>query len=525
VKVAVAVTAAHVPRWQRDAVAALRALDGVDVRIVDAPAGPAPLRGLDARIGGPALACAPVDADAVAGMNADPRAAAACDVLLNLTSHPFDAEPPGGVWSFRVGENARDALPFATEVARGDAVATVALERRRNGAVETLRAGRFPIALWYPTVARLVLGEAARWPATFVAALRDGAALPDGGASTLAPARSARTPPRAALLASLARRCVVGMRDAFFTVDQWNVGFARGDARALLDGAPLDVRWLDDPPQRSFVADPFVVERDGKRVLFLEDFNYVRDRGVIDALELDADDRVVRRTRALEIGTHLSYPFPLEIDGELYLVPESSAEGEVALYRCVAFPDRWEREAALLPGIDGVDTTVFPHDGRWWALATRYSTGPNVALHAFHAPHPRGPWTPHALNPIVVDVTCARPAGPPFVLDGALYRSGQDCSRTYGGAVVLARIDELTPASYRETFVRRVAPPPGRYADGFHTIAFAGEQLVVDGKRTYRDPRNAGRAFRALRARLARAFARSASHRAPQPQAPVAERR
>ena len=508
-KVAVAVDAARVPRWQRDAIDGLRALDGVEVAIVDLP-GAAP-SAFEARLAGPALA--------PAALAPDPDALRDAAVVLNFTASALDAEPAHGVWSLRLGESAGDPLPFAREVARRDVTVEVALVRRRSGEVTVVRSGRFVIPLWFPTLLRLTLAEAGRWPATFVAALRDGIALPASAAPPPA-APSMPGPNRLRLLAALTRRFAGGMREAFFTVDQWNVGFARGGPRALLDGAPLDVTWLPDPPPRSFVADPFVVERDGMRVLFLEEFNYVRDRGVIDALVLDAQNRVVRRTRALDLPFHLSYPFPVEIDGELYLMPESCAANEVALYRCVAFPDRWERASAVLPGIDGVDTTPFLHEGRWWLFCTRSSSGPSLALHAFHAPGPRGPWQPHRLNPIVVDVASARPAGPLFVVDGVLYRTGQDCSRTYGGAVAVVRIDELSPDAYRETLVRRIAPPPGRFADGFHTIGFSGDLLVVDGKRTYRDVRNAGRALRALRIRIARAIHRSRSHRAPAPQAP-----
>ena len=102
----------------------------------------------------------------------------------------------------------------------------------------------------------------------------------------------------------------------------------------------------------------------------------------------------------------------------------------------------------------------------------------------------RGPWTPHAQNPVVVDVRCARAAGPPFAVDGALYRPGQDCSATYGGAVVIARIDELDPLRYAETIVSRVeAPRTGPYRDGLHTVSVSGDTIVLDGKRRYRDLR------------------------------------
>ena len=290
----------------------------------------------------------------------------------------------------------------------------------------------------------------------------------------------------AALVANLAR----ALWDDLFEIVEWNVGFVDGDARLLLAAAPLAVRWLPPPPRGTLIADPFVVERDGITALFVEAFEYRSSHGAIDALVLAADGSVSRRVRALDAATHLSYPYPVEIDGELYLVPENCAGNEVALYRCARFPDTWERESAIFPAFDGLDTTLFAHDGRWWAFCTRYSHGAAVALFAFHATSPRGPWTAHALNPIVCDASCARSAGQPFVVDGVWYRPGQDCSRSYGGGLAIARIDALTPSDYRETVVRRIdGRGLGRWSDGIHTVSFMRGALVVDGKRSYRSAR------------------------------------
>ena len=52
----------------------------------------------------------------------------------------------------------------------------------------------------------------------------------------------------------------------------------------------------------------------------------------------------------------------------------------------------------------------------------------------------------------------ARPAGPIFAHEGRLYRPAQDCSRTYGGAVVIHRIEALTPEIFREVAVARLDP-------------------------------------------------------------------
>jgi hypothetical protein len=292
---------------------------------------------------------------------------------------------------------------------------------------------------------------------------------------------------------------------AVLDVVEWNVGFVDGGAARLLSAEPLNVQWLPRPAPLTFIADPFVAERDGVRALFVETFDYHHGRGTIDALVLDDDDRVVRRRRIIDLATHLSYPYPVEIDGEMYLVPENYEANEVALYRCVEFPDRWEREAALFPALDGVDTTLFAHAGRWWAFCTRFSRGSTLALNAFHAASPRGPWSPHALNPIVVDVSSARPAGQPFTVDGVLYRPGQDCSESYGGGIVIARIDELTPTAYRETIVQRhSARGFDRWNAGIHTVSFTRGRIVVDGKHVYRDLRNLPGVARKVLARAGR---------------------
>lgn len=508
--VVVAAAAACVPAWQRDAVAALRAAPGFDVRVVRiAAAQPwTPPRGAEARFAGPALAPATIAFDEPAANEA--RAANAgvfanADLVVDFTESLADGGARLGVWSFRLGDGGDATLPFAREIAGGARIVTVDLVRRSGGERAILRTGHFAVSSSYSATVRLAMAEAAAWPAV-LAAVADRVTLhatPQAEPPRGAPLRGVR---RFVFVATAPVRAVTGLLNGLVAVDQWNAGFASGGARALLAGGPLrDVRWLEAPPPRTFVADPFLIERDGVRALFLEEYDYARDRGVIDAFVLDAQDRVVERARIIDVPTHVSYPFPVEIDGVLHLVPENAAGGEVAAYRCVRFPDRWERAFAVFPSFDGVDTTLFRHDGRWWAFCTRYTHGSNVALFAFHAGDVRGPWTAHAQNPVVVDVRCARAAGPPFVVDGALYRPGQDCSTTYGGAVVIARIDELDPLRYAETIVSRVeAPRTGPYRDGLHTVSVSGDTIVLDGKRRYRDLRYVMRLGRWWRARRAR---------------------
>ena len=64
-----------------------------------------------------------------------------------------------------------------------------------------------------------------------------------------------------------------------------------------------------------------------------------------------------------------------------------------------------------------------------------------------------------------------------------LIRPSQDCSTGYGRAVVLNRIDLLTPTEYRETAIARIEPNWAPGLIGTHTYNATESIEVVDGFR------------------------------------------
>ena len=90
------------------------------------------------------------------------------------------------------------------------------------------------------------------------------------------------------------------------------------------------------------------------------------------------------------------------------------------------------------------------------------------------------------MSPVKADLRGSRPAGPLFVADGQLIRPAQDCTTTYGAAVILQRVLRLTPTEFVEEPVARLAPDPrGPLPDGLHTLTAAGPVTLVDGKRHF----------------------------------------
>lgn len=96
------------------------------------------------------------------------------------------------------------------------------------------------------------------------------------------------------------------------------------------------------------------------------------------------------------------------------------------------------------------DPTLFQWNGRYWLGCTDLDLGGHDNLCLLHAEALTGPWTPHALWPVKVDIRGARSAGMLFVSGGRLFRPGQDCAATYGAAIALHEVTTLTETEFQE---------------------------------------------------------------------------
>lgn len=279
--------------------------------------------------------------------------------------------------------------------------------------------------------------------------------------------------------------------------DFWRVGVVPAPARDLLDPRVLSrlsdrITWLPDPGPWRYLADPFAIQRGGTTHVFVEAFDYRTKHAVIERHELGPDLRWQGSEVALARPFHLSYPFMIEIDGEVFMVPESHKAGEIALYRARSFPHDWVREVVLLPDTAGAEASLIQVRETWWMFFTIVGPGARDQreLHVASADSLTGPWTLHPQNPVLVDRAGARPGGTPFVgADGAVILPVQDCSRTYGGSLRFLRFETLTPSHIEVRHLE--AQLTGDLAladhpDGLHTFAMCGDLTLIDVKRVDR---------------------------------------
>lgn len=404
-----------------------------------------------------------------------------------------------GVWSFHHGDN--------TESRGGPACFWEVFEGREStGAVlqvlsEDLDAGRLLARVEIPTHTLSVTQTKGRlyWRAV-PALLGTLCRLRLRQASAIQPnmpvgewqaySRRLYTRPRAGSMLQLAGR-LLGRRlraewDSLGGREQWRLmlHLDHGSVSDVPNAAPFRFRHMVPPPDR-YWADPCPVWHDGRHWLFFEDHPFSSTNAHIAVVELDAAGKPLSEpVVARQCDYHLSYPFLFEWQGTWYLVPETYTRGAIELFRCVRFPDAWEFAGNLLDGFAAVDPTIVRIGEHWWLFAASIAEHSFAAdiLFLFYADSPLGPWTPHPLNPVKVDLHSARPAGRPFEVAGRWYRPAQDGSPHYGTRILFNRIDEISPTAYRETVVDRLTPTWDRYVLGTHTINCARGLTAIDAR-------------------------------------------
>jgi hypothetical protein len=258
-------------------------------------------------------------------------------------------------------------------------------------------------------------------------------------------------------------------RTSALNVEQWQIA---------LDTSPgflqLDDPIILTPPVDRFWCDPFLLQRGDSLHVFVEEYVYSSGKGHIAVLSRSASGEWSGPITVLNRPYHLSYPSVFEYEGELLMLPETTAAGRVELYHCVKFPDQWELDCVLIDNFTGADATLWFQDARWWLFVDVKDE-----LHLLHADSPRGPWQQHRGNPVKSDARSSRPAGRIFRHGQDTIRPSQDCSVQYGREVVFNKITKLNICEFEEVEIGRLRTPwNGNTA--CHTFNQVGGVTVVD---------------------------------------------
>lgn len=263
-------------------------------------------------------------------------------------------------------------------------------------------------------------------------------------------------------------------------IREWQVGIRPKSSQSPWQGGCADYQWIT-APQGHFYADPFLIERNGRTWLFIEDYIRAAKRGVLSCCEVHVDGIVGPAQVVLDRPYHLSFPFIFEESGVVYMIPETAGAGRVELYRALDFPFRWELDRVLWKG-PARDTILHVGDDgtHYFFTSLRQSDKAQVQLFLFKSGGLHEPWELHPASPISLDARYARNAGAIVSVNGQLVRTSQDSTLWYGRQMHFHVIETLNPYEYRERLVgSRVADWSPEFC-GMHTYGCSTQWEVID---------------------------------------------
>lgn len=236
-----------------------------------------------------------------------------------------------------------------------------------------------------------------------------------------------------------------------YTNNRYAIAFRRRNGRALYEEDSSNEPFILIPNTfRYWIADPFLINHNEKNYIFAELYDKKHSKGVIGYSKLKGK-RCGRFRVCLKESHHLSYPCVFNRDDDIYMVPEAKDNNEIALYKAIAFPKKWEKHSVIFSK-PGVDSTPVEYKGErcyFTTIANKNSSDDNLFLVNENSGE---------IAELATDSLTLRSAGNIIYDNNRLIRPSQD-DTTYGDAVILNRIDDFDVNNYTENPFKRILPP------------------------------------------------------------------
>lgn len=228
-------------------------------------------------------------------------------------------------------------------------------------------------------------------------------------------------------------------------------------------------------------ADPFICKINGLTFIFYEKLKH--SKGRIDAYCLETK---LTFHNLLNTGKHESFPYIFCHNDQLFLLPETNAKNQIAIYpiKYSNFHFHVEEPIILLGDVKASDSVLFFFNGLFW-LFTSISRSPgesrNDQLFAFFSSSlSSNNWKPHTQNPIIDDPRKGRNGGSIFRdNDGNLIRTAQNAFPYYGNGIDFYQITDLTPISFNEIIVEKSQITSLVLPKSIHTFNKYNDEIIA----------------------------------------------
>jgi hypothetical protein len=266
-----------------------------------------------------------------------------------------------------------------------------------------------------------------------------------------------------------------------FYFEQWNIGFINNSIENILANN-YQINWLKSPCAFEFIADPFGFQLNQKKYIIFEKYSLFSKSGFICLAEL-SENKLINQKILLKNNFHLSYPAILIEEEKIYITCESYKNNNLTLYLLDQQNLQLTKIRDIFSNKSIIDPTIFKHQDFYYLFYTT-KQNPNCDLYIAYTKNLNQDFIDHPKNPVKSDITSSRPAGNIFIHNQKIFRPSQNCSESYGQALMINQITKLTPNDFEEQLIYQLKPDStSLYNQGIHTLNSLDNLWLVDGKR------------------------------------------
>ncbi|CAB5570835.1 Uncharacterised protein [Citrobacter werkmanii] len=270
----------------------------------------------------------------------------------------------------------------------------------------------------------------------------------------------------------------------FFYHESWDIMILKDHGSHLFPDNTLEILSKTTAQQLkkkyTFQADPFIVEKADKLYVFYEAFSFRNSKGTLRCRVLDRELTEIDDVKLEgfdDLKCHLSFPFLIHINDQLFMIPESSERKEVILFQSVEFPVRWKKIKVLISDTEVTDNVFLTINETCYLLSTTMDN--EIIIHS--AENIFGEWQRIAPS-LKVSNQHHRGAGAPYSVDNKMYFLTQECTpETYGKSIYIKELVTLNDTVFDESLIEKINSSIN-HSDGVHTLNFSNNYIVYDSK-------------------------------------------
>lgn len=148
---------------------------------------------------------------------------------------------------------------------------------------------------------------------------------------------------------------IIGYEEIF------TVAYRKSNGSGIMEGK--DKFLLIPYAKEYWYADPILFEKDGVTYIFMEVYDRKERKGKIGFVK-ETEQGWTKPQIIINENFHMSFPFIFEKNGEIFMIPETSASDKLFIYQCESFPEKWKPIKKYNKMGSYVDTILIESDNK-----------------------------------------------------------------------------------------------------------------------------------------------------------------